>query len=56
MRAGITGRVLYRGCNESEIIIGTIPKELNPLVTKLSSGYSYKEILYYIISMIDIYL
>lgn len=47
MRAGITGRVLYRGCNESEIIIGTIPKELNPFVTKLSSGYSYKEILYY---------
>lgn len=47
MSAGITGRVLYRGCNEFEIIIGTIPKELNPFVTKLSSEYSYKEILYY---------
>lgn len=47
MCTGITGRVIYRGCNESEIIIGRIPKELNPFVSRLSREDSYKEILYY---------
>lgn len=43
----ITGRLLYSNGEGLKIIRTEIPRELNPYISRFSSGYSRKEILYY---------